>query len=80
MKEKIWNRCGILPYHQGLVFGGELLTHANGQEFLYDLGIRQNSVVRLAIVPRSGPLALSPRTAITFSSHAILTSSRNNDG
>uniref|UniRef100_A0A0M3HN59 Ubiquitin-like domain-containing protein n=1 Tax=Ascaris lumbricoides TaxID=6252 RepID=A0A0M3HN59_ASCLU len=59
LKEKIWERCGLLPYHQGLIFCGESLSDHCGQIPLRNYGVQQNSTIRLVIVTRSGPLAVS---------------------
>lgn len=57
---KIWHRTGLFPYHQGLIFGELSLSDLWGQTSLYDVGIRNNSLIRLVIVTRSGPLAIAP--------------------
>ncbi|VIO87228.1 Uncharacterized protein BM_BM7734 [Brugia malayi] len=59
LKMKIWHRTGLFPYHQGLIFDDLSLSELCGQTLLYDLGIRKNSLVRLVIIPRSGPLAVT---------------------
>uniref|UniRef100_A0A915Q3W0 Ubiquitin-like domain-containing protein n=1 Tax=Setaria digitata TaxID=48799 RepID=A0A915Q3W0_9BILA len=59
LKLKIWHRTGLFPYHQGLIFDNLSLSEVCGQTLLYDLGIRNKSVIRLVVVTRSGPLALA---------------------
>lgn len=56
---KIWHRTGLYPYHQGLIFDDLSLSGLCGQTLLYKLGIRNNSLVRLVVITRSGPLALA---------------------
>ncbi|KHN81663.1 hypothetical protein Tcan_03457 [Toxocara canis] len=58
LKEKIWERCGLLPYHQGLIFCGESLSDQCSHVPLCKYGVRHNSTIRLVVVTRSGPLAL----------------------
>ncbi|VDD91315.1 unnamed protein product [Enterobius vermicularis] len=58
LKSKIWRRCGLLPYHQGLIFGNNSLPDGNDRILLKDLGIRADSLVRLVLVTRSGPMAI----------------------
>lgn len=58
LKEKVWRRCGLLPYHQGLIFGEKSLPENNDSIPLVDLGIRRNSMIRLVLVTRSGPMAV----------------------
>ncbi|VDK75684.1 unnamed protein product [Onchocerca ochengi] len=59
LKMKIWHRTGLFPYHQGLIFDDLSLSELCGQTLLYELGIRSNSLVRLVVITRSGPLALT---------------------
>uniref|UniRef100_A0A0N5AUM1 Ubiquitin-like domain-containing protein n=1 Tax=Syphacia muris TaxID=451379 RepID=A0A0N5AUM1_9BILA len=58
LKDKIWRRCGVLPYHQGLIYGEKSLSNGDGRVLLKELGIHPNSLIRLVIVTRSGPLAI----------------------
>ncbi|VDK56791.1 unnamed protein product [Anisakis simplex] len=55
-QQKIWQRSGLLPYHQGLIFSGELLSDDEALISLY--GITSNSTIRLVILTRSGPLSV----------------------
>ncbi|KAM3725721.1 Zinc finger A20 and AN1 domain-containing stress-associated protein [Dirofilaria immitis] len=59
LKMKIWHRTGLFPYHQGLIFDDLSLSELCGQTLLYELGVRNNSLVRLVVITRSGPLALT---------------------
>ncbi|EFO27020.2 hypothetical protein LOAG_01460 [Loa loa] len=59
LKVKIWHRTGLFPYHQGLIFDDLSLSELCGQTLLYELGIRNKSLVRLVVITRSGPLALA---------------------
>ncbi|CAG9532427.1 unnamed protein product [Cercopithifilaria johnstoni] len=59
LKMKIWHRTGLYPYHQGLILDDLSLSELCGKTLLYELGIRNNSLVRLVVITRSGPLALT---------------------
>lgn len=56
---KIWHRTGLYPYHQGLIFDNLSLSELCGQTLLCELGIQNNSLVRLVVITRSGPLSLA---------------------
>lgn len=58
LKNKIWRRCGLLPYHQGLIFDDRSLPDDNDRILLKDFGIHQDSLIRLVLVTRSGPVAV----------------------
>lgn len=77
-QEKIWHRTGLYPYHQGLIHGNSSLSGFCEQTLLSDFGIRDNSVVRLVVVTRSGPLAVpisDKLTATACSSKCDVTTS-----
>ncbi|MFH4984383.1 hypothetical protein AB6A40_011092 [Gnathostoma spinigerum] len=56
LKLKIWKRSGLLPCYQRLIFSGENLSSHNNLRHLRDYGIQQDSLIRLMLAPRSGPL------------------------
>lgn len=68
---KIWHRTGLFPYHQGLIFDDLSLSELCGQTLLCELGIRNNSLVRLVVITRSGPLALTVPEKLAVVPYAV---------
>ncbi|VDM95851.1 unnamed protein product [Thelazia callipaeda] len=74
LKGRIWRRTGLFPYHQGLIFNNLSLSEMCGDTLLSEFGVQHNSLIRLAIVTRSGPLAVpisQKLSAVSCGSEAI---------
>ncbi len=56
LKSLIWQREGVPPYHQGLIFHGQQLDC--DERSLGDYGIVSGSRINLALLTRSGPAVI----------------------
>uniref|UniRef100_A0A914WQW9 Ubiquitin-like domain-containing protein n=1 Tax=Plectus sambesii TaxID=2011161 RepID=A0A914WQW9_9BILA len=64
LKRRIWERTGIPPYHQGLIYAGHALSCDETR--ISALGCESGAYLKLVLLARSGPVVVNRTTPVSI--------------